>query len=82
MPVTQSNGLIKVNMSSSNRPNAFGFAVSASTIRVTFPDDTVYTGTTLQAPDVIVWSNGSSWHIEDSEPGGGNPGCLQARILC
>ena len=39
---------------------AHGSIVNGSTITITFPDDTTYTGQ-LQSPNVIRWSNGSVW---------------------
>ncbi|WP_198286941.1 hypothetical protein [Frankia sp. QA3] len=51
---------LAVNMSAFHRPAARGSVVDGSTITVTFPDDTTYTGT-LRAPDKIRWSNGSVW---------------------
>ena len=48
-------------MSASHRPTAAGTILDSSRISVKFPDDkTTYTGT-LQAPNVIKWSNNSSW---------------------
>ena len=75
--ISQVNGFLTVDMSQSHRPNAVGFVVNASTIRVSFPDDAAYTGTLL-TPDIIRWSNGSQWQISvDQSPG--NPDCL---VLC
>lgn len=51
---------IKVDMSDFDRSNANGSIVDASNIKVTFPDDQTYTGQ-VQAPNKIVWSNGSVW---------------------
>jgi hypothetical protein len=51
---------IKVDMSDFDRSNANGTIVDTSNIKVTFPDDTTYTGQ-VQAPNRIVWSNGSVW---------------------
>jgi hypothetical protein len=47
-------------MSAFNRPAAHGTIVNGSSIKVTFPDDKTYTGQ-LQAPNKIIWSNGSAW---------------------
>jgi hypothetical protein len=51
---------LTLNMSAFNRPAAHGTIVSGSSIKVTFPDDKTYTGQ-LQAPNKIIWSNGSAW---------------------
>jgi hypothetical protein len=51
---------IRIDMSDFDRPNAHGSIVNGSTITITFPDDTTYTGQ-LQSPNVIRWSNGSAW---------------------
>ena len=55
---------VTVDMSAWGRPTAHGSFVDASTIRVTFPDDATYTGT-LVAPDLIRWSNNSTWRRVD-----------------
>jgi hypothetical protein len=51
---------LTVDMSDFDRPTAHGSIVNSSSITVTFPDDRTYTGT-LQAPNTIRWSNGSTW---------------------
>ena len=51
---------ITIDMSDYDRPNAQGSIVNASSISVKFPDDSTYTAQ-LQAPNTILWSNGSSW---------------------
>lgn len=52
---------ISVDMSALHRPMASGSVLSSTQISVTFPDEKkTYTGT-LQAPNVIKWSNNSSW---------------------
>jgi len=51
---------LTVDMSAWHRPAAHGTIGNSSTITVTFPDDKTYTGT-LQAPNLIRWSNGSAW---------------------
>ena len=56
----QDNGFLTVDMSDSHRPTATGFVIDSSTISVTFPDAGTFTAT-LQAPDTIRWSNGSTW---------------------
>jgi hypothetical protein len=56
----QANGFLTVDMSDSHRPTATGFVIDSSTISVTFPDAGTFTAT-LQAPDTIRWSNGTTW---------------------
>jgi hypothetical protein len=51
---------VTVDMSAFGRPTARGSVLNDTTISVTFPDDATYTGT-LQSPNVIRWSNNSSW---------------------
>jgi len=51
---------LAVEMSDFDRPDAHGAIDNPTTITVTFPDDKTYTAT-LQAPNVIRWSNGSTW---------------------
>jgi hypothetical protein len=51
---------LTVDMSDYDRPTAHGNIIDSSTISVTFPDDQTYTGT-LQGPNTIRWSNGSTW---------------------
>jgi hypothetical protein len=51
---------LTIDMSAFNRPAAHGSILNASTITVIFPDDRSYTGT-LQPPNTIRWSNGTSW---------------------
>ena len=51
---------ISIDMSASHRPEASGSVLSSTEISVHFPDDKTYTGV-LQAPNVIRWSNNSSW---------------------
>ena len=51
---------LTLDMSAFNRPAAHGTIVNGSSIKVTFPDDKTYTGQ-LQAPNKIIWSNGSAW---------------------
>jgi hypothetical protein len=56
-----STGAILIDMSAMHRPNATGTVLSSTTaISVTFPDDATYTGS-LVAPNLIRWSNGSTW---------------------
>ena len=51
---------ISIDMSASHRPTASGRVLDSTHISVNFPDDKTYTGV-LQAPNVIKWSNNSSW---------------------
>jgi hypothetical protein len=51
---------ITIDMSDFDRPDAHGSIVNGSTISVTFPDDSTFTGQ-LQPPSTIRWSNGSVW---------------------
>ncbi len=51
---------ISVDMSALHRPTATGQILSSTEISVHFPDDKTYTGV-LHAPNVITWSNNSSW---------------------
>jgi len=51
---------ISIDMSASHRPTASGSVLDSTHISVNFPDDKTYTGV-LQAPNVIKWSNNSSW---------------------
>jgi phospholipase C len=51
---------ISIDMSASHRPKASGSVVDSTHISVNFPDDKTYTAV-LQAPNVIKWSNNSSW---------------------
>jgi hypothetical protein len=51
---------LTIDMSAHHRPTARGSIINSETIKVTFPDDATYTGT-LQTPDTIKWSNGSTW---------------------
>jgi hypothetical protein len=81
---TQDRGFFTFRMD--RRPNAVGFALSATTIRVRFPDDATYVGA-LQAPDLLTWNNGSQWRNRGTGPPpvppGGPPGCLRsASLLC
>jgi len=51
---------ISIDMSASHRPTASGRVLDSTHISVNFPDDKTYTGV-LQGPNVIKWSNNSSW---------------------
>jgi hypothetical protein len=54
------DGLLTVDMSAMQRPTASGYIVNGTTITVTFPDAGTFIGT-LQSPDLIRWSNGTTW---------------------
>ena len=58
--VSRTANSLSIDMSSLKRPTATGSVINRSEISVTFPDDKTYTGA-LQAPNVIKWSNNSSW---------------------
>ncbi len=58
--VSVTGNAISIDMSASHRPTASGRVLDSSHISVNFPDDKTYTGV-LQAPNVIRWSNNSSW---------------------
>jgi hypothetical protein len=49
-----------IDMSAYNRPAASGSIVDFSTITTTFPDDATFTGK-LQLPNLIQWSNNTTW---------------------
>jgi phospholipase C len=51
---------ISIDMSASHRPTASGSVLDSTHISVNFPDDKTYAGV-LQAPNLIKWSNNSSW---------------------
>ena len=51
---------ISIDMSASHRPAASGPVLDSTHISVNFPDDKTYVGV-LQTPNVIKWSNNSSW---------------------
>ena len=58
--VSVTGNSISIDMSASHRPTATGSVLSSTEISVHFPDDKTYTGV-LHAPNVITWSNNSSW---------------------
>jgi phospholipase C len=58
--VSVTGNSISIDMSASHRPTASGRVLDSTHISVNFPDDKTYTGV-LQAPNVIRWSNNSSW---------------------
>ncbi len=58
--ITVHGDTIAIDMSSSHRPAAHGTVFDATHISVNFPDDKSYTGI-LQAPNIIKWSNNSTW---------------------
>ena len=58
--ISDVNDILTVDMSSQHRPTASGVVINTDTILITFPDDATYTAK-LQAPDIIRWSNGSTW---------------------
>jgi len=58
--VTRTGNSLSIDMSALKRPTATGTVLNSSEISVHFPDDKTYTGA-LQAPNLIKWSNNSSW---------------------
>ena len=58
--VSVTGNSISIDMSAYHRPTASGRVLDSTHISVSFPDDKTYTGV-LQAPNVIRWSNNSSW---------------------
>lgn len=58
--ILETTNSITVDMSDYHRPTAHGSIVSSFTIKVKFLDDREYTGT-LELPNKLRWSNGSSW---------------------
>ena len=58
--ITVTGNSISVDMSQLHRPTATGSVLGGAQISVHFPDDKTYTGV-LQAPNVIRWSNNSTW---------------------
>lgn len=58
--ISRTGNSISINMSALHRPTASGSVLDSTHISVHFPDDKTLTGV-LQAPNVIKWSNNSSW---------------------
>ncbi len=58
--VSVTGNTIAIDMSASHRPTASGRVLDGSHISINFPDDKTVTGV-LRAPNVIQWSNNSSW---------------------
>jgi phospholipase C len=58
--VSVTGNSISIDMSALHRPKASGSVLDSTHISVNFPDDKTYTGV-LQAPNLIKWSNNSSW---------------------
>jgi hypothetical protein len=61
--ISQSVTNLTVDMSSFDRPYAYGSILNDSTIAIIFPDDQSYNGK-LVPPDKIEWSNNSTWTKE------------------
>lgn len=76
------HGLFQLDLASSV-PHGAAFATSATTIRATFPGHVLRLGT-LQAPNILNWSNGDQWRrIAWVDVPPGNPQCLRpASLLC
>jgi phospholipase C len=58
--VSVTGNSISIDMSALHRPTASGSVLDSTHISVNFPDDKTYTAV-LQAPNLIKWSNNSSW---------------------
>jgi phospholipase C len=58
--ITRTINSISIDMSALHRPTATGSILNSTQVSVNFPDDKTYTAV-LQAPNVIEWSNNSSW---------------------
>lgn len=58
--ISRTGNSLTIDMSALKRPTATGSVLSSTEISVHFPDDKTYTAT-LQAPNVIKWSNSTSW---------------------
>ena len=58
--VSVTGNSISIDMSALNRPTAIGSVLTSTEISINFPDDKTYRGV-LHAPNVITWSNNSSW---------------------
>jgi hypothetical protein len=61
--ISQSGTNLTVDMSSYDRPNAYGSILNDSAIAVIFPDDQSYNGE-LVPPDKIKWSDNTTWKKE------------------
>jgi hypothetical protein len=61
--ISQSGINLTVDMSSYDRPNAYGSILNDSAIAVIFPDDQSYNGK-LVPPDKIKWSDNTTWKKE------------------
>ncbi|MEU3462910.1 PASTA domain-containing protein [Streptomyces sp. NPDC006733] len=62
--ISNAGDVLTVDMSSQHRPTASGVVITFDTILITFPDDATYSAK-LQAPNIIRWSNGSTWQKLD-----------------
>ncbi len=59
--ISRAGNSLSIDMSAYRRPTASGTILDGSRISVKFPDDkTTYTGT-LQAPNILRWSNNTTW---------------------
>ena len=59
--VTVANDVLTVDLSSQNRPPAYGLVFDDHTILVIFPDISAWFRGTLVAPGTILWSNNTIW---------------------
>ncbi len=58
--VSRTGNSLSIDMSYAKRPTATGTVLNGAEISVNFPDDKTYTAA-LQAPNLIKWSNNTSW---------------------
>jgi hypothetical protein len=59
--ITVSGNIFTVDLSSQNRPPAYGLIFDDHTIMVIFPDVSAWFRGTLVAPGTILWSNNTIW---------------------
>jgi PASTA domain-containing protein len=59
--ITVVNDVLTVDLSSQNRPPAYGLVFDDHTILVIFPDINAWFRGTLVAPGTILWSNNTIW---------------------
>jgi hypothetical protein len=59
--ITVVNDVLTVDLSSQNRPSAYGLVFDDHTILVIFPDINAWFRGTLVAPGTILWSNNTIW---------------------
>ena len=59
--ITVVGDILTVDLSSQNRPPAYGLIFDDHTILVIFPDVSAWFRGTLVAPGTILWSNNTIW---------------------